>query len=275
MPIFVGDKMMSIPSRDDTKLPLSGGTVTGDILRRITAVDVSLANNNVSSIGYPTTFNILDKNNKIISRLESIINPNGNIGSYWYVRNYDTSGNMVAQKGIQMNMNKTGNLTYNVADSANFCSAISAVKKSGDTMTGNISFNMNSSTQIPLKIYGGDTNGQGISLGAGGATIVGSGESAKACESLLAATTEETWITSDNSIRFYTNCQTIGNKAGIILNGSRSLYPDTNNTGSLGTSGNKWGSVHTTNLYVNGKRIFVQSSTPSGAVAGDIWIDLP
>ena len=127
------------------------------------------------------------------------------------------------------------------------------LKLAGGTITGNISYNMNSSTQIPFKVYGGDNNGQGISVGAGGATIVGSGESAKACESLLTATTEETWITSDNAIKFYTNCQTIGNKVGVFLNSSRAFYPDTDNTGSLGTSTNKWNNIYSNNLTIQNK----------------------
>lgn len=114
---------------------------------------------------------------------------------------------------------------------------------SGGTMSGNISYTMFGSTQIPLKAYGGDSYGMGISLGAGGSTIVGSGESAKACESLLAATTEQLWLASDSNICFYTHCDTIGNKAGVILDTSRAFYPDTNNTGTLGTSSHKWSNV--------------------------------
>ena len=123
----------------------------------------------------------------------------------------------------------------------------------GGTLTGNLSYNMNGSTQMPFKVYGGDANGQGISVGAGGATIVGSGESAKACESLLAATTEETWITSDGAIKFYTNCNTIGNKVGVFLNNSRAFYPDTDGTGSLGTSTNKWNNIYSNNLTIQNK----------------------
>ena len=105
---------------------------------------------------------------------------------------------------------------------------------------------MNSSVQTPLKVYGGDQYGQGISLGAGGATVVGGGESAKSCENLLSATTEQLWLTSDNSIYFYTNCNTIGNKVGAVLDNSRQFYPNVNNTGSLGTSTYRWA-----NLYAN------------------------
>lgn len=125
------------------------------------------------------------------------------------------------------------------------------VKKSGDTVTGNISYNMNSSTQIPFKVYGGDANGQGISVGAGAATIVGAGESAKACESLLSATTEELWLTSDNSIKFFTNCNTIDNRVGVTLDNSRNFYPNTTNNGSLGTSSYKWANAYAATFHGN------------------------
>lgn len=134
------------------------------------------------------------------------------------------------------------------ATAAQGTKADNALPRSGGTMTGNITYTMWNSTQIPLKSYGGDNNGQGISLGAGAATIVGSGESAKACESLLTATTEQLWLTSDNDIKFYTNCQTIGNKVGVVLGTGRQFYPDVNNTGSLGTSANKWNNVYAATL---------------------------
>lgn len=167
----------------------------------------------------------------------------------------------------------TGNLTGNVTGNASSATKLQTARTingvsfdgsanitiadntklplAGGTITGNISYNMNSSTQIPFKIYGGDVNGQGISIGAGAATIIGSGESAKACESLLTATTEELWVTSDNDIKFYTNCQTIGNKVGVFLNASRAFYPDKNNTGTLGTSSNKWNNVYATTFTGN------------------------
>lgn len=53
-------------------------------------------------------------------------------------------------------------------------------------------------------------------------------------------------ISSDNNIEFYTNCQTIANRVGVILNSSRAFYPNSNNTGTLGTSSNKWNNVYAT-----------------------------
>ena len=112
-------------------LPLTGGTISGDITYKHTSIDASKANNNVSSIQYPTTFNILDTANRIIARSEGKVQSNGNIGAYWYVRNYNTSGEQVAQKGIEMTMAKDGTFTYGISDPANFRSAISAAPSSG------------------------------------------------------------------------------------------------------------------------------------------------
>lgn len=159
--------------------------------------------------------------------------------------NADTATKLKTARTINgVNFDGTANIT--VADSTKLPLA-------GGTITGNISYNMNGSTQIPFKVYGGDANGQGVSVGAGGATIIGSGESAKACESLLTATTEETWITSDGAIKFYTNCNTIENKVGVFLNNSRAFYPDTDGTGSLGTSTNKWNNIYSNNLTIQNK----------------------
>lgn len=110
-------------------LPSSGGTITGNIDYKTSFIDASAANNGVSSMQYPTVMNFTDTGNRIYNRFESRINPNGKIGSYWYVRNYNTSGTMVAQKGIAMDMDKSGNLTYDVADPANFRSAIDVAQK--------------------------------------------------------------------------------------------------------------------------------------------------
>lgn len=89
-----------------------------------TDVNASLANNNVSGTAYPTSMNIVDNANRIIARSEAVVNPNGYIGMNMYVRNYNTSGGQVAQKGIQFHMNKSGNLTWTVSDNANFREAI-------------------------------------------------------------------------------------------------------------------------------------------------------
>lgn len=156
-----------------------------------------------------------------------------------------------------------------------------ALAKKGGTMTGNITYNMYASTRTPVKIYGGDVNGQGISVGDGGATIVGAGESAKACESLLPATTEQLWLTSDRDIKFYTNCNTIGDKAGVVLDAGRQFYPDANNTGSLGTAANQWNHVYAATFNGNlagnassaAKLAAARTVTLSGDVTGSFSFD--
>ena len=246
------DGSANITVADSTKLPLTGGTITGELSYQVNSVDAKLANNNLSSgLLYPTTFHIRDKNGNTLNRLECIVNSNGEIGTFWYLRNWQTDGTYVAQKGIKFIMAKDGTLTYNISDADKFRSAISAVNKAGDTLTGNLSYNMNGSTQMPFKVYGGDANGQGISVGAGGATIVGSGESAKACESLLSATTETLWLASDIDMAFITNCQTIGNRVSVNLSTSREFYPNVNNTGTLGKSDYKWNNVYATTFTGN------------------------
>lgn len=124
----------------------------------------------------------------------------------------------------------------------------------GGTLTGNINYTMYSSTQTPFKVYGGDVNGQGISIGAGAATLVGAGESAKWLESQVSATAEELHIASDGIIKFWTNCQSqnTGAAAVVYLDSSRNFYPGTNGTGSIGTASLRWGSVYSNNGNFSG-----------------------
>lgn len=109
---------------DNTKVAKSGDTMTGNLYCKFTSVDASKANNNVSSTLYPTSFCIYDNADRILTRLEGQIESGGNIKSYWYLRNYNTSGQSVAQKGILMTMAKDGTLTYSVSDTNKFRSAI-------------------------------------------------------------------------------------------------------------------------------------------------------
>ncbi|HEU5004919.1 MAG TPA: capsid cement protein [Candidatus Saccharimonadales bacterium] len=55
--------------------------------------------------------------------------------------------------------------------------------------------------------YGEDANGAGIAIGAGGSTILGSGESAATAAANIAYSNENLALTSDNTITFYTNLQ--------------------------------------------------------------------
>ena len=119
----------------------------------------------------------------------------------------------------------------------------------GGTMTGNISYKGSKATNSMIRFLNNttDASGNGISIGGGGVTVIGAGESS---QNLTPAANEEAlYLTSDGNIKFYTYCDTIGNKRGVILDTSRNFYPDVNNSGSIGTSSNKWASVYATTFY--------------------------
>ncbi|MDO4333812.1 MAG: pyocin knob domain-containing protein [Eubacteriales bacterium] len=177
----------------------------------------------------------------------------GDGSSKWSELTYNAAGTLYGLSASVAELNYVKGVTSNIQTQINNKAPLSHTHNylplSGGTMTGNISYNLYSSTQTPLKIYGGNADGQGISVGAGGATIVGAGESAKACEELLSATNEELWLTSDNGIKFYVACQPIANRLLVTLDSTRQFYPATTNNGSIGTSSHKWASVYATNLY--------------------------
>ena len=386
-----------LPAHTHDYLPLTGGTVTGGITYKGTTYDISAADNGVTTTSWPSTFNLIDKSDRIFTRIEGILYTNGDVGCQLYVRNYNTSGTQVAQKGLQFVMNKSGSLTWSVSDPANFRSAISAaavdhthpylpestvtgspdldtyltsgvyhiktqtsehapttnhatlfvdgtvgtpyqlfipdvsngvwysryksgtsawsswlslkmtdtvythptytsktsglykitvdgtghvsgtaavaaadlpshthayLPLSGGTMAGAITFqvadaikyNAASATYTMISFITGDTSGHGISIGGGGLTVLGSGESASALISALslAASNETTYIASDNNIEFYSNCQTIGNRLGIVFDTSGRLRPNTNNTRTLGGSDYYWNKAYIKLIYGGG-----------------------
>ena len=144
-----------------TYVKKSGDTMTADLTLKRSTIDASKTNNNVSSTQYPTTFNIFDTANRILSRQEAIIYANGDIGSFWYVRNYDTSGSQVAQKGIRFIMNKSGTLTYSVSDSSAFRTAIELNNVTNNAQVKGLS--------------SGTTSGHLVTWGADGYTVADSG----------------------------------------------------------------------------------------------------
>ena len=101
----------------------------------------SKTNNNVSSVIYPTMESHLDKDGRIFMRTESVVEPDGRIGWYAYVRNYDEQGNRKGQKGIKFYMNKQGNLTYEVADMDAFREAIHTLDFKGTPIPDNADLN--------------------------------------------------------------------------------------------------------------------------------------
>ena len=122
----------------------------------------------------------------------------------------------------------------------------------------------------------GDNTGMVLTMDGGGLTIVGSGESAVALATLISddqrdsntsrtrldvggtlntsfqGSSEQLILSSDNSIYFLTNCNTITGRKPVCLDTSSYFYPGTNKTGSIGTSSYMWNSVYAATIYENG-----------------------
>lgn len=97
-----------------------------------------------------------------------------------------------------------------------------------------------------------DPNAYGIDLviGSGATTIVGAGESAAAMYSAGIKNTKNLYLSADENVFLYTNCDTIANRRYACFDTGRNFYPDADNSGSIGTFGNRWntGWFNTLNL---------------------------
>ena len=92
-----------------------------------------------------------------------------------------------------------------------------------------------------------DNNGCAMIIGGGHTVVLGGGESASNLYGALDATAkgqENTYITADNQIEFYSKCDTVGSRVGMILDTSRVLRPNVASTGGLGSSSFRWGSIY-------------------------------
>ena len=123
------------------KVAKAGDNMTGALGLIAPAIDASKANNGITTTQWPTTYNVMDSERRILSRVEAVVETNGNISTYIYTRNYNTSGGMIGQKGIRMTMAKSGALTWAVDEAANFRTAIGVnpaiknITRSGTTFT--------------------------------------------------------------------------------------------------------------------------------------------
>lgn len=102
--------------------------------------------------------------------------------------------------------------------------------------------------QDVLRVFhdGTPTYGSNLLIGAGGNIFLGSGESSSTLYNYKYKNSnkEYMFISSDNSIYFYTNCQNgIKSSKSIVLTGGLYLSPTVSNTGSLGGGYNRWGNI--------------------------------
>lgn len=102
-----------------------------------------------------------------------------------------------------------------------------ALPLSGGNMTGNIGFKGTKATIDMIKFIDNtsDANGNGISIGGGGLTIIGGGESSNKFETEYSSGGSENMvIANDGTIDFYTNCQNgISSAKHITMNTDGSI----------------------------------------------------
>lgn len=110
--------------------------------------------------------------------------------------------------------------------------------------------------------------GTNMVIQSAGNVIIGSGESPTNyyTENLVNNTGEILYFTSDNSIYFATNCQTIANKKQAILDQNLAFHPLVTNTGSIGTSSYVWDSMYANTFYgaLSGNATSATSATNDG-----------
>lgn len=89
----------------------------------------------------------------------------------------------------------------------------------GGAMEGNIAFDSGARIGDIIRFISGDANGTGISIGDGGTTIIGGGESAKLLEPAAGGGAPEKLIlANDTSIEFWVNCQSgMDNAKQVVL----------------------------------------------------------
>lgn len=155
------------------------------------------------------------------------------------------------------------------------------IELSGDitfkgAIVNELKFNTGTRTEAPLKVWGGDSNGMGIAIGAGGRTIIGGGESANNLKNNVYSATaqsEELDLSSDSIIRFLTNCNTIANRLEVLLDGSRNFYPvsgGTSGAGSIGTNANRWMNGYFNNLILTTSGL-IESNNTNAVTGGEIY----
>ncbi len=119
----------------------------------------------------------------------------------------------------------------------------------GGILTGNIKYSSGSYTSDAIKFVNGNNEGNAVIIGAGGATVIASGEAAGLLTpaSGSAAATEKMTIGSDTDIDFYVNCQngmTAAKKVTLSTSGLFSGHQKAITSGTSAPSGGSNGDIY-------------------------------
>ena len=117
-----------------------------------------------------------------------------------------------------------------------------------------------------------DSSGYGTNMVISSASglAIGGGESAAAFyEAVMKdSAAENTYITADSNIDFYTNCDAIDNRAGIRLDASRQFYPimpSVGGVGSLGVNDYYWKKAYLGETHFKNGHIYLEGSNSSSS----------
>ena len=143
----------------------------------------------------------------------------------------------ITNKGIAISTTADSDYKLNIGGSLSVTGTLRLIDPSNTCKSGGIF------------TYTGDANGMGIAIQSGGTMVVGSGESPKALmDTISSKGTGALHLTSDTSISFVTNCQTIANRVTATLNSS--------------------GTFNAPNVQVAGNNVYHTGRKPSASDVG-------
>ena len=152
---LVNDSGFVTSSALGSYLPLTGGNLTGN-LGIIFPHDLSKTDNGVTSTLWPG-IRILDKNGRNSAQWVNGIYPDG-MNYIWYsVRQYNTSGTLIAEGGMGLQLSKNGVATWQVSYPTEFRTAIGITSLlngylplTGGILSGQLSFSYSNSEKLIL-----------------------------------------------------------------------------------------------------------------------------
>lgn len=107
----------------------SGGTITGPVYAKNTVIDRSVSPSSAqytTDVGGGSSFQLVDKNGAVLGYIRASKQVDGRTGLDLRVWNSDTAGSNVVHGAFQIFIDRSGTVSYSIANQANFRNAIGA-----------------------------------------------------------------------------------------------------------------------------------------------------